>query len=900
MPPPVVLISTPTILDRPRPPSEPQTAPGDLAEPGSELRHPDQEPRENYIRLIAFSPVTAKDAVEHRQRAVSRLLTSHITLSSGNWLESYHASTSSTRTPYYSEPPYSRCSNGVETFPPYLSSITGVYRQPRSNSCTRLHFPQQRVQRAVPRLESSRPEAEYRETTGHLATGEGKSDTSSVITHCVTRIRQSEVRRQEAMPAYDTHFAQDTNGDNAETSNSDESAHNVEKTGDETIVAHRRIKSGPGRQEDIMQSGNEDLFLNLAQDANPRPPLSRTTSRSERRPVDTTKYRQSLPPYASHEQNHALPHDLPLQSSERSSRRSESRSDRFDRPRTSDGGRHVNNSGRLFGLSSRNNSYSNSQINDTSPEVPKHGRRRPSITNSVQSSNQRHPQHRSSRLAYSNANDLHTRLPYASPTDISQADIRPSLPDGTDSVNSNTAPSTVWDELDELKSRIKKLELTGKLPATSGQAISSGSGERPRTATTTVTTISSSPKHRKTATPPTAATPDKDSRTANMYPFLHSALARAKGVLSSSTYRTLEATASDAIALATMTGSIGPQSNTFGAASLVNGATTPDRQLRRKADNMCRNLTDLCIALCDAHSVASPKSPASTMRPSSRGTLTGKSTIAMEPRSPSNRQTSLEPERDIPSRALSRVQARRTSLNPPNTSTATSPKEVTTPRTTAFNTLNTPPSSQPSSGTLPSRFTRTATSLLRARRRGGETHESTSPDSVSLLDEPTLRAPSRAMTEIGQGGQSNLQRFRNRVGSREYTSSHPLPSHQQHLQQSPTVVMTDSPANSPLQHALAGRRAAEVGVAKDAAAGKLGGTGELPLRGSGRRYQDANVAASSPGTTANLSPANPTALKLKRLSGGYGSSPLAGGEGKDERRRSLLGRGARGGSMPIE
>ncbi|KAJ0292443.1 hypothetical protein CBS470a_002748 [Colletotrichum nupharicola] len=51
---------------------------------------------------------------------------------------------------------------------------------------------------------------------------------------------------------------------------------------------------------------------------------------------------------------------------------------------------------------------------------------------------------------------------------------------------STTEPSTVWDELDDLKSRIHRLEMTGKLPKISGAVMSRTSDERPPTATNTV------------------------------------------------------------------------------------------------------------------------------------------------------------------------------------------------------------------------------------------------------------------------------------------------------------------------------------------------------------------------------------------------------------------------------
>jgi hypothetical protein len=65
---------------------------------------------------------------------------------------------------------------------------------------------------------------------------------------------------------------------------------NRDGSGDDASVTHRRIKSGPGRQEDIMQSSSEDLFLKLAQDANPPRGLSRSSSRSDRKVHGSTVY----------------------------------------------------------------------------------------------------------------------------------------------------------------------------------------------------------------------------------------------------------------------------------------------------------------------------------------------------------------------------------------------------------------------------------------------------------------------------------------------------------------------------------------------------------------------------------------------------------------------------------
>ncbi|EAW11504.1 putative LPXTG-motif cell wall anchor domain protein [Aspergillus clavatus NRRL 1] len=165
--------------------------------------------------------------------------------------------------------------------------------------------------------------------------------------------------------------------------------------------------------------------------------------------------------------------------------------------------------------------------------------------------------------------------------------------DGTESTLSTTAPSTVWDELEDLKSRIKKLELTGKLPPSSQAAISSVSGERPRTATTTVTTVSSSPKHNhKTSN----LSGDSENVANPVHPLLHSALLKAKTVLSNEVFKALDAAVTDALALSN---TLGTNQAPSGGVSCVNGYSPSDRQNRRKADSVCRSLTELCIALSD-------------------------------------------------------------------------------------------------------------------------------------------------------------------------------------------------------------------------------------------------------------------------------------------------------------
>ncbi|RYP15051.1 hypothetical protein DL765_005945 [Monosporascus sp. GIB2] len=186
--------------------------------------------------------------------------------------------------------------------------------------------------------------------------------------------------------------------------------------------------------------------------------------------------------------------------------------------------------------------------------------------------------------------------------------------EGTDSTTSTAAPSTMWDELDDLKSRIHRLELTGKLPATSGAAIARASDERPPTANTNATTMSASPKRGPGSVTQTAGdltiTPSLPTQS---HPILHSALAKSKQFLSPDVYNALETAATDALNLTAMMGTAGqPGPISSSASSVGGGPVVTDRQLRRKADGICRSLTELCLALSekaaqvDSQQVAAP------------------------------------------------------------------------------------------------------------------------------------------------------------------------------------------------------------------------------------------------------------------------------------------------------
>ena len=317
---------------------------------------------------------------------------------------------------------------------------------------------------------------------------------------------------------------------------------------------------------------------------------------------------------------------------------------------------------------------------------------------------------------------------------------------GTESTVSTTAPSTVWDELDELKSRLRKLELTGALPNSSNAAMSNALNERPPTATTTMTTMSSSPKHRKTDHISSEPSITFDPGLTNIHPLLHSALAKAKPAINAKLYKALEVTATDALTLASMTGTSSGSQEASQVASVVGTASGIDRQLRRKADNMCRSLTELCIAL--AEELPEAELPNGKSRPGSKDTTaTAQRSDGTLPDQRLLRGASLEPEARASSRVMSRLEARRTSLmsSSPLYGRRESAQEGASPTQTV-----TP---------LTSRLDRTSTVTLRSRAKEDE-------EGATEIKRPS----SRAATEIGQLRPSPQTRI-----SREYTSQHPMP-----------------------------------------------------------------------------------------------------------------------------
>ncbi|KAM0318857.1 hypothetical protein ACHAO8_001335 [Botrytis cinerea] len=328
----------------------------------------------------------------------------------------------------------------------------------------------------------------------------------------------------------------------------------------------------------------------------------------------------------------------------------------------------------------------------------------------------------------------------AQPMEISDQHETQRVTEGTASTVSTTAPSTVWDELDDLKSRIHRLELTGKLPTTSGAAVSRATHERPPTATTTETTMSTSPKRgRGNSISPTEA-PAVDMSKAENHPLLRSALMNSKPLLDPEIYKSLEATANDALAISAMMGTSGQPGPISSSQSVIGGAQSniSDRQVRRKADSLCRSLTELCLSLSERRS-NDPDTTLTQIRQNNHGQET-EVRQSIEPVSPRQPPSGDVARLKASPRSYSRLEARRSNLL----------------ATTALPTLRYPPPENTTPAQSLAAGRRTSL-LLRNRRAETEDPQETV--------EARFRAPSRAKTELGRRGEI----------PRDEMSRHPLP-----------------------------------------------------------------------------------------------------------------------------
>lgn len=340
------------------------------------------------------------------------------------------------------------------------------------------------------------------------------------------------------------------------------------------------------------------------------------------------------------------------------------------------------------------------------------------------------------KTQYMNAYRSSRRPSLASPMQPSPTSaMNQTIPNDSDSVGSQkTAASTVWDELDDLKSRIKRLETTGRLPSTANGAIANHTSARPQTATTAPTTVSSSPKQVRKQVATSSEKVVGGSVPADVHPTLQSALARAKSTLKPHVYRPLEASIMDSLAMAVATGKQNLSAVGSTAASTVNGFGIADRQTRRKVDSLCRNLADLCIAMCDNRNdeVQALSSPTSAQKP--------------KPSSPRRYvRQSIEPGESVPDMPVS-LHSRRGSR-----ASWARPDDHRSSRLSISGRHDLPDDMQGadrSPSTTPKDYTARYSGL---GRNETALHDRRQPI-AETAEESSIRAPSRAMTDIGRLG----------------------------------------------------------------------------------------------------------------------------------------------------
>lgn len=395
--------------------------------------------------------------------------------------------------------------------------------------------------------------------------------------------------------------------------------------------------------------------------------------------------------------------------------------------------------------------------------------------------------------------------------------------EATDSTISTTAPSTVWDELDDLKSRIKKLELTGKLPSSSAAAMSSATSERPRTATTNATTMSTSPKHAKASISPTG--PAIDGVPSTVHPLLHEALNKARSVVSQEIYQKLAATASDALQLAAMMSGSHQSSS---ASSLGMTSSPSERQIRRRADSMCRGLTELAITLStDVRPSTQP------VRPQSRETTMIYHNPLNSPFTSRRLSNETDDPRAVAARVQSRIATRRTSaFNNSSRMIHSSPETALHVTPTALLPMPLPSSSRANG----------SATLLRNRRAYGLADGA--PDTVD--SSPADRPPSRAMTEVGRAAPRRYSPRDQATFSREYNNTRPMSTafeDADDMQTSPSVTAL---ASGLVSRRVSGSPATRIATSTPALV--------TPREGFGRRFglgsrRDSSVPLSSADNT---------------------------------------------------
>ena len=337
-------------------------------------------------------------------------------------------------------------------------------------------------------------------------------------------------------------------------------------------------------------------------------------------------------------------------------------------------------------------------------------------------------------------------------TTAQPANSRPkhSEADGADSEASVKAASTVWDELGELKSRIRTLEASGHTGGTTSG--SNDRAERPLTGNTQTDSSGSSNALQAGYLSPTSPTfSGRGSTSAEVHPLLRSALLKCKAYADENTFASLQSSAHDALDLASLSKSM--------LAGFDNDApnmpSSSPREIARRADNLCRSMTELCIAICENNTRRVPKSNG-TPSDSQREEQTGRQ------KSPSglmeHRRRLVERAEQLQSRAASR-----------NYERSDSRRDSDGPDVTKSKSLSANGSSSRDAWTLKAMSPAKATGADVNNFRDSEEGDTDQSD-----QDNTLRVPSRTLTDVQKYAHQSHSPRDLRI-SRDYTSRHPLP-----------------------------------------------------------------------------------------------------------------------------
>ncbi|KAI9672864.1 MAG: hypothetical protein M1831_000300 [Alyxoria varia] len=351
---------------------------------------------------------------------------------------------------------------------------------------------------------------------------------------------------------------------------------------------------------------------------------------------------------------------------------------------------------------------------------------------------------------------------------------RPGSASGIDSEMSNSVASGVWEELEELKSRIKHLEYGGGRSRPRGTSILRDQhNERPGTRHSQ----SETPRRELLSPVPTSLS-RRGSNSGELHPLLRSAMMKTKSYLDPSSYQFLEGSAHDALELAALSRAT-CQENDSKDDDAFNELAMSQKRIVWKADNLCRNLTDYCISLNENY-LNSPSNRRGTNSQSSSQEEASSPVTAVD-----HRRRLLERAEQLSSRVASRKMERGESRQSAQDQRGRTTRHISLAedRTGAGSVLD-------------------SRTLGRAATTNGHTnHNHNAVDythgGTGTGDDGTIRLPSRAATEVSRqnGTYTPTHSPRDLRLSKDYTSRHPLPERKN---LSPTVrqVLTNNNNNS--------------------------------------------------------------------------------------------------------